>query len=188
MSFTDNSLPAQEGTYQRQMTSYRRTRSAILDGAKSLVVLHGVTRTSMIEIADAAQVSRATLYNHFREKGSVIRALLESELNRILELVTPLSSVSARLEALSIQISTDPAIAKLRTADPALLTAVASNSTDELWERARSAVFHVCGGPEACAGAVGEIAILWLVGQLFHPLDREASATQALKVARLGAE
>ena len=66
MSVTDNS-------------PYRRTREAILEGTKSLIEIRGLRATTMIDIADNSEVSRATLYNHFRDKESVLRALLEND-------------------------------------------------------------------------------------------------------------
>jgi AcrR family transcriptional regulator len=165
------------------MTSFRRTRSAILEGAKSLVVLHGVSQTSMIEISAAAEVSRATLYNHFRDKDSVFRALLEGELTRILELAATEPSLSERLVTLSRAISSDPALATMRNKDAALLTALSSNTTNALWERTCEAIFAMFAGSD-----VGGTAIIWLVGQVFHPLDEATSAFQAAGLARLGSE
>jgi len=39
--------------------------------AKELLAQSGISGTNMIEIADRAQVSRASLYNHFRDKHEV---------------------------------------------------------------------------------------------------------------------
>ena len=54
---TSNSARA---TYQHQSTIHRRTRGAIMEAAKSLLADKGISGTNMIEIADRAQVSRAS--------------------------------------------------------------------------------------------------------------------------------
>ena len=67
-------------TYQRQGAIHRRTEEAILSTTKSLIAQKGLTATSMIDISAESQVSRATLYNHYRDKNAVVQALLASEL------------------------------------------------------------------------------------------------------------
>jgi len=68
---------------------HRRTESAILEGTKSLIALHGVSNISMIDIADASEVSRATLYNHYRDKNAVLEALITLEVEKLVDLVEP---------------------------------------------------------------------------------------------------
>jgi TetR/AcrR family transcriptional regulator, transcriptional repressor of aconitase len=65
--------------YATQGASHRRTEDAILQATKVLVSQSGLTKISMIDISSASEVARATLYNHFRDKQSVIEALLASE-------------------------------------------------------------------------------------------------------------
>ena len=69
--------------YSLQSGIHRRTESAILSATKDLIAQHGACNISMIEISDAAQVSRATLYNHYRDKNAVLAALIESEVERL---------------------------------------------------------------------------------------------------------
>ena len=54
-----------------------------MEAAKNLLAESGIAGTNMIEIADRAQVSRASLYNHFRDKHEVFVALVETELERV---------------------------------------------------------------------------------------------------------
>jgi len=46
-----------------------------MEAAKSLLAEKGISGTNMIEIADRAQVSRASLYNHFRDKYLISREI-----------------------------------------------------------------------------------------------------------------
>ena len=49
----------------------------------------------MIEIADASEVSRATLYNHYRDKSAVISALITAEVEYMIELANKVISATS---------------------------------------------------------------------------------------------
>lgn len=51
-------------------------RRAILDAATRLFLEHGFTATSMDAIAEAAPVSKPTLYCHFKDKGDLFGAVV----------------------------------------------------------------------------------------------------------------
>ena len=71
----------------------------------------------MIEISDAAQVSRATLYNHYRDKNAVLAALIESEVERLVSECGSAATPAQILEHLSLAISSDQALASMRVHD-----------------------------------------------------------------------
>jgi AcrR family transcriptional regulator len=54
----------------------RLTRSAIMNNARSLFEVHGVDKTSMEAIANAADVSIASLYNYFPSKDLLLSELI----------------------------------------------------------------------------------------------------------------
>ncbi|HEX7404903.1 MAG TPA: helix-turn-helix domain-containing protein [Candidatus Nanopelagicaceae bacterium] len=155
------------------MTSFRRTRSAILEATKKLIAEHGLQVTSMIEIADTAEVSRATLYNHFRSKESVVRGLLESEVTRILAIASSEGSAGGALARISMEISSDPALATMRAYDSALLTQLLSAGADPLWQQVHEVLMQILDSQERV-----ELALRWLIGQVFAPLTAEQSAQQ----------
>lgn len=136
--------------------------------------MHGLQVTSMIEIADTAEVSRATLYNHFRNKESVIRSLLEFEIAHILELATNETSSAEALARISIEISSDPALATIRATDPAILTRLLSAGADPLWEQIHTDLVRLLVSSQKV-----ELALRWLIGQVFAPLTPEQSIRQA---------
>ncbi len=173
MTLTLHILDSDE-PYKRQMTSFRRTRSAILEGAKSLITSVGLQRMNMIEIADTSEVSRATLYNHFRDKGSVLRALLESEVERIFQLVDSDISPAQALAEISIAISSDPALKMMRVTDAGLITQMLAQTEDPLWTQIDKWLEQLLGD-----GNMPAIARLWLVGQVLQPLAPEQSRVQA---------
>ena len=53
------------------------TRHAILDAAELLFQQRGVSRTSLQDIAVAAQVTRGAIYWHFKDKADLFNAMME---------------------------------------------------------------------------------------------------------------
>ena len=60
-----------------------RSRAALLDGARRAVEVSG-TKITMSQVATAAGVAKATLYNHFRTRDAVLAALLDHEVDELL--------------------------------------------------------------------------------------------------------
>ena len=108
-------------TYQYQHSLHRKTRNALLTTALSLIEEKGLSQTNMIEIADRARVSRASLYNHFRDKNEVFLAVAEMELERILQLAMREREVAARLAIISRELSSHGALQMAVVKDPALI-------------------------------------------------------------------
>ena len=57
------------------MSDVSSTNEALLDGAMEQFARHGFAKTSMSDIAQAAAISRTSLYNHFPTKEEVFKAL-----------------------------------------------------------------------------------------------------------------
>jgi len=128
----------------------------------------------MIEIADASQVSRATLYNHYRDKNAVIAALATAEVELMIDLANKAGTPADALEKLSLYISTDPALAAMRQHDQSALTQALSHSDHPLYlEIARS----LYGATKSEAGT--GVAMRWLIGQVMQPLNAKQSREQA---------
>ena len=128
----------------------------------------------MIEIADESQVSRATLYNHYRDKSAVISALVTAEVELIIDLAGKAGTPADALEKLSLYISTDPALAAMRQHDQSSLTQALSHSDHPLYlELARS----LYGATKSEAGT--GVAMRWLIGQVMQPLNAKQSREQA---------
>ncbi len=64
-------------------TDLRRAR--ILDGAMTVFLAYGFQRTTMDDIARAAELSRPGLYLQFRNKTDIYRALAEQFVEKVLE-------------------------------------------------------------------------------------------------------
>ena len=53
------------------------TRNRILDAAELIFERHGVSRTSLQQIAQAAHVTRGAIYWHFKDKAELFEAMME---------------------------------------------------------------------------------------------------------------
>jgi TetR/AcrR family transcriptional regulator, transcriptional repressor of aconitase len=159
--------------YAPQVATHRRTQNAILEATKQLISTTGLKKMSMIEIADVSEVSRATLYNHYRDKESVIRSLCESEMQRLVHIAQVAPDATSALEQMSIEVSGDKALAAMRTQDPDLLTIALAAQEDVLWKAFAIAIAHLLGNEK------GELATRWLIGQALHPINPAQSRAQA---------
>jgi len=164
--------------YSLQASAHRRTEAAILEGTKDLISRKGISGLSMIEIADHSEVSRATLYNHYRDKDAVLSALVASEVQRLAELATTAGTPADALESLSISISTDPALAAMRIYDADVLVAAMTNTASEHYVTIAQIIF---GATESKPGT--GIAMRWLLGQVMQPITAEQSREQAAHLA-----
>ena len=160
--------------YLLQGGIHRRTESAILEGTKKLISKFGISNVSMIEIADASEVSRATLYNHYRDKSAVLLALLTAEVERLVELAERAGTPADALETLSREVSADTALASMRTHDGQMLIAIMSHSENPLYLTLAQCIY---GAIKSEAGT--GVAMRWLLGQVMQPITAKQSREQA---------
>lgn len=128
----------------------------------------------MIDISVESQVSRATLYNHYRDKNAVVSALLASELNRLKELIKTIGAPAAVLEELSLQISGDEALKMMRLSDPTALAFALTDSANPLWKEFHDVILEVTK-LEICTS----LAVAWLKSQVLAPITPQQSADEA---------
>tara|TARA_R110000824_G_scaffold9262_1_gene41534 strand:+ start:378 stop:938 length:561 start_codon:yes stop_codon:yes gene_type:complete len=69
------------------MVNLTDTNSRLLDGAMQQFNRHGFAKTSMSDIAEAAGISRTSLYKHFSTKEAVFKGLSERINSRVYETV-----------------------------------------------------------------------------------------------------
>jgi AcrR family transcriptional regulator len=160
------------------MAQQNRTREAILLGAKLEIAEVGSYESNMVDISTKAQVSRATVYNHFSDKEEMILALIESEIDRLTALAQGAGSPKDALFALSRDISKDAALAKMRVTDPTDIAKFVTASDHPLWQLAYESAMKVFGPTN------GSLVIHWLISQIGSPLSEGESNTQAEKLAK----
>jgi AcrR family transcriptional regulator len=63
-------------------TTATDTRQAIIEAAMACFGRHGLTKTTVVDIARAADVSRSTVYEYFRDKSEIVEACAEHSSQR----------------------------------------------------------------------------------------------------------
>ena len=149
-----------------------RSETALLAATKEIIATQGIKNLAMIDIADLSQVSRATLYNHFRDKDAVLYSLLSREI--IYHFENAPKDPAELLEYFSRAISEDLALAGMRVHDPAILATMLMRNDDKIWHAIDAFFLSALGSP-AKAGLV----ISWLVAQVLQPLTPEDSRAQS---------
>jgi AcrR family transcriptional regulator len=89
------------GIQERKNREKEERRSRILDEAKELILEHGIDALSMQEIADGAELSKATLYLYFQSKEAILKEILAESATAFVEYVeSRISPGSTGIEAL----------------------------------------------------------------------------------------
>jgi AcrR family transcriptional regulator len=158
------------------MAAPHRSIDPILQGAKALIAEVGVRSANMIDIAARSAVARATVYNHFTDKDALLEALLKSEITRLTEVVADAPTQGEALFALSRELSTDRALAKIAISDPDYFLLLVRESESPIWNSVHSALSQ-------SFGVRYRIVLTWLLGQLASPLTESESKSQAAAIA-----
>lgn len=161
--------------YALQGATASRSESALLTATKEIISTQGIKNLAMIDIADLSQVSRATLYNHFRDKDAVLYSLLSREIIHLFENAP--KNPAEILEYFSRAISSDTALAGMRKHDPAILATLLMRNDDKIWH-AIDAFFLSAFGTQTKA----RVAISWLIAQVLQPLTPEESQAQSAQL------
>jgi AcrR family transcriptional regulator len=159
------------------MATINRSRSAILSGAKIVITEVGSYESNMNDIAARAEVSRATVYNHFSDKEEMMLSLLESEIYRLFEVGKQAPTKRDALYAISVEISKDLALRKMVETDPLDIAKFVKVTDHPLWLLIESSLESLFG---ESAGTV----LRWLIGQVASPLTPAESALQADQIVR----
>ena len=145
------------------MTNDALKRQHILDAALAVFCRYGYRKTSMLDIAQAAGMSRAALYLHFRNKEDVFRAGSErahaTVLAQVAAALAEPGPVFARMEAallafqqgLLAEISASPHGEELFDANMTLAAGITL--------AARARLVHALAGALEQAEAAGDIAL-----------------------------
>jgi AcrR family transcriptional regulator len=162
----------EKGTHSRAGNAMNRTRAALLAGAARAVEVSG-TKITMAQVAAAAGVAKATLYNHFRTREAVLAALVVHQVDAIIDEQAGKSLGVALIDA-ATAISTHPVRRGLIRVEPAVLAAVGRvDDSADGWQHARAAV----GAALAAELRDGVDTVLrWLASFLITEADPESIA------------
>lgn len=154
-----------------------RTRLGLLAGAARAFAEQGLRRSTMQSVAAAAGVAKATLYNHFRTKDEVARALVALELDRLSATAAALPTGEA-LAALSDELGAHPVLRRLAETEPEVLAELLG--TDR-WAELTGRLAAALGIDQDDA----ELAGRWLLGVVLQPGRSTARHRHAARVAAL---
>ncbi|MFO1303305.1 MAG: TetR family transcriptional regulator [Burkholderiales bacterium] len=171
---------------RRTKEEAQATRERLLDAAQVRFREHGVTRTSLAEVATEAGMTRGAVYWHFKDKADLFRAMCDRA-------TLPLDATFDR----AVQTASADPLGTLRALSIAALKQLA---TDARAQNVFEIVFHKCELVDELAGlatshkqertaCLGQIEDMLgqaaRAGQL--PTDLDASlATQALHAYMVG--
>ena len=159
-------------TYARQHSTYRTVDESILFAAKRLIAQQGFRAMNVIDLAVEAEVSRATLYNHFRDKEAIGIALAKYEVEGALAF---LGTPADFLINFANVISQSEVLNALRKHDRDLLPIIFMPNYDEvagpIWRQVGEVLNHRLG-------EVAPVAFIWLIGQALAPLSPESIKAQ----------
>jgi AcrR family transcriptional regulator len=163
------------------MATHQRSQVAILAGAKEVIAEVGSYESLMNDIAEHAEVSRATIYNHFADREELMNALLASEVERLISIARSAATRADALYQLSRNISDDLALAKMVETDRDQVVALTTITDHPLWIAIHRAAAEVFGDDENSVGLI----LRWLIAQMTSPLTAVQSKVQADRLATL---
>lgn len=70
-----------------------KTREELIEVARQLFATRGIEGTTMNEIAEVSGKGRRTLYNYFKSKSGIFVAVMNSEINRIIEAIEDIPNI-----------------------------------------------------------------------------------------------
>lgn len=70
------------------MYAISKTKKTLIDAARELFASNGKDNTTMNDIAEASNKGRRTLYTYFKNKDEVYKAVIENEVNIVMQALT----------------------------------------------------------------------------------------------------
>lgn len=166
------------GTRTRAGNAMNRTRAALLDGAARAVEVSG-TKITMAQVATAAGVAKATLYNHFRTREAVLDALVLDQVRRVVDAQAGKPLEPALVDA-ATAIATNPVLRGLARVEPATLAALGRvDASAAGWHQAHDGLAEAL--TSASRGGLDTV-LRWLASFMLTP---DEPATIAADVAIL---
>ena len=155
------------GVRTRAGNAMNRTRAALMAGAARAVEVSG-TKITMAQVAAAAGVAKATLYNHFRTREAVLDALIKSEVDALVDEFAQ-APLAEALAGAATAISRHPVRRALAHREPQTLAAIGRiDEAAEPWRTARGAVESALQA-ESRGGT--DLVLRWLASFVLTPAE-----------------
>jgi len=176
----------QPGTRTRAGNAMGRTRAALLQATAECVERYGVRHTTMVDVASRGGVAKATLYNHFRTKGDLLAALVDSSVDGLvaaaLTTATNCGPVSALAQAAGTLSASGP-LRKAVTEEPGLVAPLLVPGSGRSWQVARNGVRALLAAGRLKAGPDELDQVLrWLVSHVAWPSTSEQAQSGASRL------
>ena len=173
------------------------TRARIQGVAVALFAEHGYEKTSLREIAERLDVTKAALYYHFKSKEDIVRSLVEDYYGQIDALITwartQPATAATRGEILrryvGIVAEGDEVFRMLHQNQAAVTGLAAAKNRGDLFRERMSSLIELLTGPDAAlderlraAMALGGVSVGWMffAGQV---PDRDVLCAAVLGIA-----
>ena len=179
-------VPAFSGpnTRVRAGNAMERARAAALTGAREALAERGVRALTMVDVADKAGLARATLYNHVRDKESLLELLLRSELDACERMLASGTDIASTLAVTAGYLAGHPALVGIRRVEPQALTPLAAPAEGALWDAARAAIAQgLTRNARIPSGTDVDLVLRWLCSVVVAPAAPEALGAQARALA-----
>lgn len=132
--------PGAAGTRRRAGNAMERARAGILDGARRCLADAGPRGLTMAGVADRGGVARATVYNHFRDRGELVAGLVIDTLQRLAQLGEAEPDLAGALSAVGAAAAELPELRGAVACDPSVAALVTVPADTAPWRAAHAAV------------------------------------------------
>lgn len=166
-------------TRVRAANAMERGRAAALAGAIDAIAAKGLRALTMADVADRSGLARATLYNHVRDKQSLVEALLRQELTACAAAADAATTLADALVAAAAFIAEHRALQGLRAHEPQALVALLNPGDDPAWEQGRAAIAATLQrfGMRATAADI-DLVLRWMLSFVPAPSTADTRRTQ----------
>ncbi len=176
----DTAAPAPAGAHGPARHDARvrsDTRARIQEVAVALFAEQGYEKTSLREIAERLDVTKAALYYHFKSKEDIVRSIVEDYYGQIDALIawarTQPDAAGARSEILrryvGIVVEGDEVFRMLHQNQAAVTSLAAAKNRGELFRERMTSLIELLAGPAAPLGerlraamAIGGVSVGWM--------------------------
>jgi AcrR family transcriptional regulator len=165
----------------RAGNAMQRARAGAIRGALETLARRGLKRLTMAEAADRGGLARATLYNHVRDKESLIAMLLEHEAQAVAEAFVAAPTMESALVGAATMIAEHPALVGLREHEPAALVRLSVPDDGAVRQLAADAL--AARGSSATPADI-DLVLRWPASFVASPSDPQARAAQAAALVR----
>lgn len=169
----------------RAGNAMQRARVAAVEGALRVLGKRGVKALTMADVADASGLARATLYNHVRDKQSLLQLVLAHEVRDLAVMFSAAPTMPAALTTASRAIAEHRSLIGIREHDPVALAPIAVPSAGEGWDAIRELARQALAarGSKATPPQV-DLLLRWLASFVTVPSDESTRHSQASELAK----